>query len=345
MTTNLESLQQVIDASVELMFVVSPDSKEILISNKSAQSYLGRSSEELRATKIDVLLETGGINYNSLQNQVMQKHYVIKHKCLLHTARDTFFKVVITGFKFKFSGKNYLFWLAKPLSNSPFSDESRNTTDVTLNQRAENLLKRNVELDYAYAKSELAYRALEKEVERRKRVEEELRVISTIDSLTKISNRHHFNEEMIKIWGQAKRDIQCIALILLDIDFFKKYNDNYGHLSGDNCLFEVAKAIRNCLSHPGDLFARYGGEEFVIVLPHSNQNGALKVAESVRIAVEQLEIEHKYGCDAMVVTVSIGVAVATPSSANSSHELLDQADHALYQAKELGRNQIKMHNQ
>ncbi len=343
MTTNLESLQQVIDSSTEFLFIVLPDSNEIVISNKSAQQYLGYSLEELKATKMDSLLEKDGVNYNSLQNKVMQNNYVTKQKCLLHAATGNFVEVVVTGLIFQFLGENYLLWSAKPLSSSPLPDQKQNIVDVTLHQRSKNLVKQNTELSYAYAKSELAYLALEKEVERRKRVEEELRMISTIDALTQISNRHHFNEEMVKVWRQAKRETQYIALILLDVDHFKKYNDNYGHLSGDKCLFEIANAIRNSLYRSGDLCARYGGEEFVVVLPNSDQKGTLKVAESIRLAIEQLEIEHKYGCDTMIVTASIGVSVVKPSSTNSIRELIDQADQALYLAKKQGRNRVKMY--
>lgn len=168
---------------------------------------------------------------------------------------------------------------------------------------------------------------------------QKLKVISTIDGLTQIPNRRYFDETLEKEWNRHLRKKEELSVILCDIDFFKPYNDTYGHQTGDECLKKVARTIQASVLRPGDFTARYGGEEFVLILPNTNLKGAKEVAERVRTAVENLEIPHKGSRVAPHVTLSLGGATVIPNEHCTAHSLVDLADQALYEAKEGGRNQ------
>lgn len=166
----------------------------------------------------------------------------------------------------------------------------------------------------------------------------ELARISLTDKLTSIYNRRYFDRTFNREWKIARRNRQSLALIMLDIDKFKNFNDTYGHLAGDQCLERIADQIKKTIKRPGDFVARYGGEEFAVVLPNTPIDGALKLAEEIREDIENLnnhyeELETK-------VTVSLGVAAIIPDSTDNPDELIAAADKALYQAKEAGRNQV-----
>lgn len=168
----------------------------------------------------------------------------------------------------------------------------------------------------------------------------QLEELSTLDGLTGIANRHSFNAFLDREWKRAYRDRIPVAAIMIDIDCFKAYNDTYGHLEGDECLRQVAGALREVIKRPADLLARYGGEEFVAILPETEEGGALMVAEAMRHRVEKLAIPHSGSPVAPHVTVSIGVADVTPSPGTSPEVLIAAADRALYQAKQGGRNRV-----
>ena len=165
--------------------------------------------------------------------------------------------------------------------------------------------------------------------------------MSYVDGLTAIANRRHFNEALESEWKRAVRNSSPLALILLDLDCFKQYNDNYGHCAGDNCLVEVARTLGAAVKRPCDLVARYGGEEFAILLPETDGKGAVSVACRAQYNVCELALVHEYSLVAPFVTVSMGVAAMVPDNTDSYQALLDDADQQLYAAKEAGRNQIK----
>lgn len=169
----------------------------------------------------------------------------------------------------------------------------------------------------------------------------ELSRLSSLDGLTGIANRRHFEQIYDREWRRAQRTGHELAILFLDIDFFKYYNDTYGHQEGDDCLKQVATIAGSVLKRPGDLLARYGGEEFVIILPETGIDGAGKVAEAIRAAVESSRIPHIASTIAEHVTVSIGVAAGKLSLADEPQELIAMADKALYEAKNSGRNQVK----
>lgn len=166
----------------------------------------------------------------------------------------------------------------------------------------------------------------------------ELQNLSSLDGLTGVSNRRHFDEQLDEEWKRAIRSKSAISLIMLDIDFFKAYNDAYGHQAGDECLKRMATEMSNALHRPGDLLARYGGEEFSAVLPETDGDGAEQIAEKMRSSVESLRIEHSTGSH---VTISLGVATIIPSFDALPEHLISMADKALYKAKENGRNRVE----
>ncbi len=169
------------------------------------------------------------------------------------------------------------------------------------------------------------------------RQKEELERLSTVDGLTEIPNRRLFDVALDREWRRAARHGRPVAIVMIDIDRFKAFNDAYGHQAGDDCLRAVAKALTRTVSREGDVVARYGGEEFAAILPDTDLNGALAVAERMRLAVVDLGLEHVDGVE-KVVTVSLGAASCVPTPDSSSDSLVAAADAALYRAKEAGRN-------
>ncbi|KPY22504.1 Uncharacterized protein ALO55_03994 [Pseudomonas savastanoi pv. phaseolicola] len=168
----------------------------------------------------------------------------------------------------------------------------------------------------------------------------ELEIIARTDGLTHLANRRCFDATLQKEWERASRDNSCISIILMDIDWFKQYNDRYGHLRGDNCLIQVAGLIGSCIKRPGDLAARYGGEEFVILLPATDLAGALSVAEEVRLSIENALIEHS-ASPMGSVTISSGVVTIKIPEKGGYTAAVDEADRLLYSAKIKGRNCVE----
>ncbi|WP_055077408.1 diguanylate cyclase domain-containing protein [Pseudanabaena sp. 'Roaring Creek'] len=170
----------------------------------------------------------------------------------------------------------------------------------------------------------------------------ELESLVNIDGLTQIANRRCFNQRLELEWSRLEREQQPLTLILFDIDYFKRYNDCYGHQMGDDCLMAIAQAVKQVLLRPTDLVARYGGEEFAVILPNTDAKGAIIVAEQIRRTITNLCIAHQKSDIGDIVTVSIGVASLIPNSIQEPSMLVKQADVALYHAKQRGRNQSVM---
>ncbi len=179
----------------------------------------------------------------------------------------------------------------------------------------------------------------ESELKRRQAAEDSLSLMATTDDLTDLANRRKFDEVFALEWQRAERANVVLSVLMLDVDFFKAYNDTYGHQAGDRALRCIADNIAASINRPGDLAARYGGEEFAIILPATNQAGALHIAETIRERVLNLALPHKEGHYG-VVTVSAGVASVSPRQATDPAELLRAADDALYEAKASGRNRV-----
>lgn len=168
----------------------------------------------------------------------------------------------------------------------------------------------------------------------------EINKIASLDALTQIANRRRFDEHLEYQWKQMTRERSPLSLILCDIDRFKQFNDANGHLAGDDCLQRVASTLNQCVNRPSDLVARFGGEEFAAVLPQTDLNGAIRVAERMQQAIARLQVPHAQSLVSPYVTLSIGVACVVPTADGSSEELIHLADRYLYLAKQQGRNQI-----
>jgi two-component system cell cycle response regulator len=166
----------------------------------------------------------------------------------------------------------------------------------------------------------------------------ELEMIATTDALTGVANRRGFDQYLTRTWNQLAREQQPISIVLCDIDHFKQYNDTYGHPAGDECLSQVASALRSQLKRAGDLVARYGGEEFVIVLPNTDAIGAIQIVESLLKEIENLKIPHIANLVADHVTISFGISSMVTSPHQHPQLAIDQADQALYHVKQNGRN-------
>ncbi len=188
---------------------------------------------------------------------------------------------------------------------------------------------------------------LQGEVEERKRVEEalqkanrELERLAYLDGLTQVSNRRRFDSYLRQEWDRAQQEQIPLSLILIDVDYFKRYNDTYGHQAGDDCLIQIAQTVQLAAEGPRDLVARYGGEEFAVILPEGSQERAYQVARQIQALVQDLAIPHQQSKVSSIVTLSLGVATLLPQRQFSVDELVAEADTAIYEAKARGRNRI-----
>ena len=213
-----------------------------------------------------------------------------------------------------------------------FSERSRHDLDslvssnLTLLAQAEEMDIKNRELTETRRQLEHRNRDLER--------------ISALDTLTQIANRRRFDAALRQEWRRSARDEAPLSLVFCDIDYFKRFNDTYGHQAGDECLVRVAQTMEETLNRPADLAARYGGEEFIALLVDTEAEGARMLADRMRARVEGLRIEHRASSVAPYLTVSLGVATVVPRPALRAEDLVDLADRALYAAKEGGRNRV-----
>ena len=213
-----------------------------------------------------------------------------------------------------------------------FSERSRHDLDSLVSANLK-LLAQADEMDRKHR--ELTETRLQ--LEHRNR---DLERISALDTLTQIANRGRFDTALRQEWRRSARDESPLSLVFCDIDYFKRFNDTYGHQSGDECLVRVAQAMDESLNRPADLVARYGGEEFIALLVDTEVEGARMLAERMRERVESLRIEHRASDVAPHLTVSLGVATLVPKGTAQPEDLVDLADRALYVAKEGGRNRV-----
>jgi diguanylate cyclase (GGDEF)-like protein len=170
----------------------------------------------------------------------------------------------------------------------------------------------------------------------------ELEILTNLDGLTNIYNRRYFNICYEQEWQRMTRKKEYLSIIMCDIDYFKQYNDYYGHLAGDECIYKIAQTIKNSIKRSSDFVARYGGEEFVVVLPDTSTKGAIKIAEDIKDNVKKIQIPHKKSSISEYISISLGVATIIPKVDIPSHILISMADQALYTAKNKGRNRIEI---
>jgi diguanylate cyclase (GGDEF)-like protein len=213
-----------------------------------------------------------------------------------------------------------------------FSDRARHDLDslvsgnLKLQAQAEEMDRKNRELTETRRQLEQRNRDLER--------------LSALDTLTQIANRRRFDAVLRQEWRRAVRDEAPVSLLFCDIDYFKRFNDTYGHQAGDECLVRVAQAMEETLNRPADLVARYGGEEFIALLVDTDADGARMLAERMRARIEELRVENRDSAVGPFLTVSLGVATVVPNPTLRPEDLVDLADRALYAAKASGRNRV-----
>ncbi|MEM9807347.1 MAG: diguanylate cyclase [Cyanobacteria bacterium P01_D01_bin.56] len=200
------------------------------------------------------------------------------------------------------------------------------------------LRKANQQLRQNLQEQEILEKSLKKE-------NQKLYRLATVDGLTQIQNRRFFDQQLQYEWQQLQQASQPLSVILFDADYFKRYNDYYGHLAGDRCLQEIARVVKESLRGESDFVARYGGEEFAVVLPNTNELGAVAIAQTIQQAIQTLAIPHAQSDISTTVSVSLGIASIVPIPETSWQALVDQADQALYEAKRQGRDRyiLKSH--
>lgn len=233
----------------------------------------------------------------------------------------------------------------KPLSNVVMGIHKSDKTLTWISINSQPLFQMNQSQPYAVVTTFA-------DITERKRAEEMLRhraeqerLIATTDGLTQVANRRCFDERLPSEWHRLMQGKQQLSLIMLDVDYFKRYNDCYGHQAGDICLVKVASSAAQAVKRSSDLFARYGGEEFAAILPNTDADGAIAVAESIREAIRDLGIPHEQSNVSTIVTVSMGIATVIPTAETSPDELVALADRALYDAKRQGRDRYTSANQ
>lgn len=196
--------------------------------------------------------------------------------------------------------------------------------ELKVQERTQELIEKNLALEQARLATEIANEALEK--------------LARTDELTQVANRRFFNEYLNQEWQRMMREQLPLSLILIDIDFFKRYNDTYGHLAGDECLAKVANVLKTTATRSTDLAARYGGEEFAIILSNTPITGAIQIAAEIQSRIKHLQIPHESSQVSQFLTLSMGVVCTIPDLQITSAKLVSQADQALYQAKLEGRD-------
>ncbi|OYQ63463.1 hypothetical protein B9G53_16980 [Pseudanabaena sp. SR411] len=172
---------------------------------------------------------------------------------------------------------------------------------------------------------------------------QELEYLVLVDALTQVGNRRCFDQVLRCEWQRSLREQQPLSLIMLDIDYFKSYNDLYGHPAGDHCLTTLAQTVKQTLQRPTDLIARYGGEEFAVILPNTNTEGAIAVAKLIQQTIVDLSTPHANSDVSNIVTTSLGISTLVPSESQEPCFLVSQTDQALYKAKQQGRNRYALY--
>lgn len=239
-------------------------------------------------------------------------------------------------------------WLLLPLYLPPRPPDSQTTQLwglMALGLRSTEMLWDETQVEFAQTIGQAVAIAIQQSLlyHKLQQANQELKALALTDSLTNLANRRQFDRHLNAEWQRLTRDQKPLSLILCDIDYFKRYNDHYGHPMGDSCLGQVAQALLKASRRPADLVARYGGEEFAAILPNTDTQGAYKVAYSMRQALEKLAIPHVASLVSESITVTMGIATIIPKRESSPQDLLQAADLALYHAKQQGRDRIYVH--
>ncbi|WP_086489641.1 diguanylate cyclase domain-containing protein [Thioflexithrix psekupsensis] len=233
-------------------------------------------------------------------------------------------------------------YITKPLE--PREVLARISVHLKLHRLQQELAKSNRQLQHQLETTKVLKNKLIERSEALEEANRELERLVHLDGLTQVANRRRLDRYLEKEWPHLAKEKGYLSAILCDIDYFKLYNDTHGHIEGDECLKQVAKTIEWVVHRPADLVARYGGEEFIVLLPHTDLQGVLHVAENIRQAIQALQVPHSSSKVAPYVTVSMGVHTVIPTSHTDAASLLRPADRALYAAKKQGRNRVVVYD-
>ena len=311
---------------------------------------------DVRKTLYTLIEKWPGNSDTAESNLIMQEGNNIlllsplRHTALTHKDEENqVFSKAINGMHGLFDGVDYrnqdVIATAALINQSPWILVSKIDNEEVLKNSAQELLglAAPVVLYLLIASAGLVY-VQRQGWKREKKLTLELERMVRIDGLTNIANRLSLDENLHKEWDKAYRYDKPLSLLMIDIDFFKKFNDNYGHLEGDECLKHISLMLSGSVDNSSDLVARYGGEEFAILLPDTTAKDALILGQRVCTLISKKQYHHIYSDTSSMLTVSIGLATINPNTEEktvSVNELIQRADHALYKAKQSGRNQIK----
>ncbi|MBD1940520.1 diguanylate cyclase [Microcoleus sp. FACHB-68] len=227
-----------------------------------------------------------------------------------------------------------------PQSNAIMGLHKPDGTLIWISINCQPLLRAGATLPYAVVASFSDITARQRAEAALQKANRELERLATLDGLTQVANRRRFDQYLSQEWVRQAREMKPLSLILCDVDYFKNYNDTYGHQAGDDCLQQIARALNRAIQSSAHLLARYGGEEFAVILPNTSAEAAAAVAEAMRLAIQELRIGHAQSSVSQYVTLSLGLATTIPTQECSPETLIGVADKALYQAKRQGRNRI-----
>lgn len=317
----------ILQALPEPILVVSLN-QVILLANNAAHSIFSSTGEDLKGTCFSSLFVDRSAKLDDWIQKAATSSSFVSEQTELRTSRGIM-PFVLNGCTVRDGKQAYVLIRLKKA-------DAEHPTVRALSVRV-NKLQQEIAMRRA-AEERLQESLIELE-----RAKKQLEQLATIDSLTGIPNRRSIDETLQREWLKAMRNAEPLAVMMIDIDHFKNYNDFYGHQAGDMCLKQVAHAIRTVLRRSTDYVGRYGGEEFLVLLTNSDSEKAKKMAEKLCDAVRHLNIPHFASRTADVVTISVGLNVITPMPKLSASLVIQQADEALYEAKRNGRNQVVLH--
>ncbi|PZU95653.1 MAG: diguanylate cyclase response regulator [Pseudanabaena sp.] len=330
----MQSLETIPKSEYILVVDDTPHNLHLLITMLTRRGYRSHGvNDSLIATSVVqhekpdlVLLDINMPNFNGFEvcQQLKASDSTCEIPVIFISARD---EVLDKVQAFKVGGVDYI---TKPFQIAEVVARIEN--QLTLRRLQRQLQEQNEKLKQEINSRIIAETLLQE-------ANEKLGRLVNLDGLTQLANRRCFDEYLDQEWQRLAREQSPLSLIMCDIDFFKNYNDTYGHIAGDDCLRKVSLLIRQSIRRPADLAARYGGEEFVLVLPNTETAGALAIAESIKKGLSELALPHEDSLVSEFVTLSMGVTSMIPKVDSLPSILLTAADYALYRAKELGRNQ------
>lgn len=313
-----EAILQESEARFQKIAIASPEVIYIVVRQPDGTTtfeYANVAIKELLEISLDYLMSTPNI------------HYEMFHPDDLHTFEQELANSMATLQIFRhewriITPQGQIKWI-----KSQARPERRENGDIAWYGFAIDISDRK-QTDIALMEAEANLRKINQELER----------LINLDGLTHIANRRCFNDRITSEWQRLHREQQPLSLLMFDVDYFKRYNDLYGHQIGDECLIKIAQTVNHLMRRPADLVARYGGEEFIVILPNTHIDGAIAVAKRIHESIKSLQIPHQDSDVSNIVSISIGIACDIPNLERSPYALINQTDQALYNAKQQGRN-------